>query len=198
MPSKLLIKRVVFLLLWVCSSFLVSGCAAQPPEIDSYGMWTLAQLGYSDLIFPLQEDVEKISIEFRLPKNASQGPETWYVLHLNFRIELSEECEGGIYYVGADTNNYACALIQFKPQIVDDSLVIVSTTTGLIDKGVHTTPSLSIDYSFRNYLRTMGTKPGLNVLTFKLEQWGPKLRSLRIFDNSGIECTPLSPSEYEG
>ena len=171
--------------------------AAEPVVIASFGLWTLEELGYSDLVFPCQEDVETISIEYILPENAAQGPENWYVIHLNFLIKFSDQSEEGRCYVSALTNDYSCAQIKFETKMVDNSLIIDWSTVDLINGGIeYSTSSLSIDVSdvsFSNYLQISGVKPGLNVLTFKLEQYeGIKVTNLRVFDSSGIEYTHLS------
>ena len=79
--------------------------------ITSHGFYSLADMGYGDITLG---DVQKnYTINYLLPENATQGPENWYVLRLNFTIEISGN---GLVYLSADTNRYTCAQIKFEVQ----------------------------------------------------------------------------------
>jgi hypothetical protein len=103
----ILLRSVVLSLIFIVTFCIQSNqqeCfASEPVLIDSFGIWTLEDLGYSDLIFPCEEDIESISVEYRLPQNASQGPSTWYIIHLDFGIEFSGLSEDGFCDVSAST-----------------------------------------------------------------------------------------------
>jgi hypothetical protein len=165
--------------------------------IDSFGIWTLEKLGYSDLIFPCQQDTETISVEYSLPQHAAQGPRNWYLIHLNFRIEFSEQSQDGLCYVSAFTNKKSCAEIEFIPKREDGSLIIDWNTVDLINGPInYSSSSSTIDVSFTNYLQTSGVNPGLNVLTFALEKYGgAQVKSLKILQSSAIEYTAVSPPQ---
>ena len=182
--------------------------------IDSLGMWSLEKLGYSDLVFPCQEPREEISVEYILPEDAAQGPETWYIFHLHFSIKFSEESKVtgffpyGRTYVGARTNDRPCAMVTFRNK-EEDGKIVIDWNTGsenLLGGGSwQRSTSLNIeDVRFASYLctwdpfhKTSGVLPSKNVLTFTLEQCdGAKVQSLTIFADSGIECT--SKPGWEG
>ncbi len=173
--------------------------------VNSLGVWTLNKLGYSDLVFPCQEPYEAMQIEYMLPKNAAQGPKSWYILHLHFSIKFSEESEvtGGFPYertyveasTGAPDDSYPCAMIKFMNQERDDGQIVIDWNIGsenlLGGESSWSSTSLNIeDVRFENYLRTSGVWPGRNVLTFTLTQYdGAKVESLTIFADSGIKYT---------
>jgi hypothetical protein len=195
-------KKLIVLSAVLVALLTLVSCAAGPRMIDSLGLWSLEKLGYSDLIFPDKEPLEATSIKYILPESAAQGPENWYVIYLHFSIEFSDESDDGSVYVSASTNGRTAAQVKFvieKHQ--DDSLTIdwITGSENLIKGDVkQSTSSLSIeDIHFANYLQTSGVKPGLNVLTFKLEQYdGAKVRSLQIFSDSGIALTLHPPSRF--
>jgi hypothetical protein len=174
-------------------------CAAGPRTIDSPGLWSLEKLGYSDLVFPDKKPLEETAIKYILPESAAQGPENWYALYLHFSIEFSGNSDNGTAYVSASTNGRAAAQVKFVTEKQPDGSLTVDWITGsenLIKGDVkHSTSSLRIeDIHFANYLQTSGVKPGLNVLTFKLEQYdGAKVKSLQIFSDSGIALTLQPP-----
>lgn len=197
-----ILLRSIVLSLIVIVSCCIQGkqhscVASEPVLIDSFGIWTLADLGYSDLVFPCEEDSEAISIEYRLPQNTSQGPSAWYIIHLDFGIEFSNQSKDGICYVSASTNGSACAQIQFEPHITEGYPVINWSTVDLINGGKeYITYSLSINASeaeFSNYLQFSGVKSGVNTLTFHLEQYdGAKVENLIIYKTTAIEYSSLS------
>ena len=197
----ILLRSVVLSLIFIVSFCIQSNqqvCfASEPVLIDSFGIWTLEDLGYSDLIFPCEEDIESISVEYRLPQNASQGPSTWYIIHLDFGIEFSGLSEDGFCDVSASTNGSTCAQFQFEPQMTEGHPVIDWSTVDLINgEKEYTTSSLSINASeaeFSNYLQYTGVKPGINDLTFRLEQYdGAKVENLIIYKTTAIEYSPLA------
>lgn len=197
-------KKLIVLSVVITALIVLGSCTreAGPRMIDSLGLWSLEKLGYSGLIFPREEPeepIEAISIEYILPENAAQGPESWYVIYLHFSIEFSDESDDGSVYVSASTNGRTAAQVKFMTEKQQDDSLTIGWITGsenLIKGDVkHSTFSLSIeDIHFANYLQTSGVKPGLNVLTFKLEQYdGAKVKGLRIFGDSGIALT-LQPA----
>ncbi|PJB49531.1 MAG: hypothetical protein CO103_05175 [Chloroflexi bacterium CG_4_9_14_3_um_filter_45_9] len=181
---------------------LCYGCSisySEPRLIDGFGVWTLKELGYSDIGFLCTEEIETRSVEFRLPKKAAQGPESWYLIHLNFHIKFGEQSEEDLAYVSASTNGYCCAQVKFRVKREDDLLKIDWSTVDLINGKIDYFTSSSVaDVSFKNYLQIRGVCPGLNTLTFQLEQYeGCHVESLRILNSSGIECTPIPPPRWD-
>jgi hypothetical protein len=171
----------------------------EPVLIDSFGVWTLRQLGATDMLFPVDGDFQAPLVSYRLPSGASQGPDTWYMIHLHFQIEFAEDsADGGSAYVSASTNAYACAQIEFKTARANDALTVTWSSAGLLNETEEISSSPLIEVPFSNYLQTSGVRPGCNILTLQLEQYeGAKVKSLRVFDDSGIEYTPLAPPGLE-
>ncbi|MDY6911286.1 MAG: hypothetical protein SVM79_02875 [Chloroflexota bacterium] len=150
---------------------------------------TLDSLGYSDLILAGGENTETSSVEYTLPEDASQGPETWYIIHLHFLIEFDEDTGGGFCSVGASVNDRSGASVHFDTLTVNDS--------PFIRVGAHSSTSTNIEVRYYNHLSTMGVKPGKNTMTFKIDEHKKaKVKSLRIFSDTGIESTTMPRSEY--
>lgn len=175
----------------------LAGClpAEQPlTEIDSVGVWTLPDLGYADLTLPIQSEKESVSVRYRLPENAAQGPDAWYMIHLHFIIEFSEASKKGSAYVSALTNDYACALIEFRTARQDGSLVIGWQTANVFGPQRDTATSPTIEIQFDNYLQVFGVQPGNNILTFEVEQYGgARVKSFHVLDDTAIKVTREAP-----
>jgi hypothetical protein len=195
----------------IASSFLALASAAIAPEavakprpimIDSFGLWTLKKLGFNSISFPVSPHVQRktISIGFRLPKTARQGPRTWYLIHLHFRIEFSTRSGSGRAYVDASTGaaNDTRASAQIRFDVVRDGtkLTIASDSLGLVaGHVVKRSSSRQRTIVFDNYIPYAGIKPGLNVLGLELEQYGSvRVERLEFFPDTGIRYSPLSPA----
>ncbi|MDE3090453.1 MAG: hypothetical protein KGJ80_13810 [Chloroflexota bacterium] len=131
---------------------------------------------------------------YYLPRGATQGPDSWYLLRLHFRLELAENSAPGLVYVSVSTNDRTAAQVKFQLYRVG-GLIIHWDTVDLLEGEEHFfTLSPSIEVFFSNYLQTAGVLPGLNTLTVSLEAYdGAKVNRLVVFDDSGIEYTPLGP-----
>ncbi|RLG58166.1 MAG: hypothetical protein DRN88_01455 [Candidatus Hydrothermarchaeota archaeon] len=157
--------------------------------ITSHGFYSLADMGYGDITLG---DVQKnYTINYLLPENATQGPENWYVLRLNFTIEISGN---GLVYLSADTNRYTCAQIKFEVQ--NKSIMWSWANLTEFKKGKAFS---NVSIFFSNYLRYKGVKSGVNNLTIKLEKYGDvKIEKVVIYSNSsGIEYSNKSPAKLE-
>ncbi len=88
------------------------------------------------------------------------------------------------------------AQIKFE---VDDSQRITWSSVDLLNGYIEeSTASHEVEVDFSNYLQDSGVRPGENALTFQLEQFQDvKVSSVRVFSDSGIEYTPLSPPKLE-
>ncbi len=162
--------------------------------IDSYGNWTLDKLGYSHVVFTGKNYTESYTVKYVLPQNASQGTENWYLIKLNFIIEFSGNSTDGYAYVSASTNNWSSALIKFEvKRNHNNSLLINWSEIDLLGVSKYSSSSPKINISFANYIPYKGISPGINTLTFKLEQQGAKIKKLEILPTSGIEFTSRSP-----
>lgn len=183
----------------------------EPVLVDSFGMWTLEELGYDDLMLPVSEEmtqtsggkISQRSISYALPEGASQGPDNWYMIHLHFKVDFAAESENGIALVSSLLNGSGAAQIEFEVDGTDDPLRISWSTVDLLNGGIEqVTSSPSIEVFFSNYIGFDGVTPGENTLTFQLETYGGvnggvNVESLRIFKDSAIEYTPLSPPDLD-
>lgn len=194
-------KSVLFLFLILAVNLVLPASHAladKPVLIDSPGIWTLERLGYSDIVFPCKENWEEFSVHYLLPEGASQGTDGWYIVHLNFQIEFSEDSECGVCYVQASCNDSAGMMVELVTRrTVYGSLIVSWSTLDLINGYMsYSTSSLLVEITSSNYITYDGVKPGLNTLTFSLqvlEGSRTRVKSLRILSTSGIEYTRTSP-----
>jgi len=183
---------------------------SEPVVIDSLGMWTLDRLGYSDQLFsPGDQEVEILPIFYRLPDSASQGPESWYVFHLHAQIEFDLASEDGSWaWIEAGDIDTACALLEFNVQkqgiepLSDGTLppmLIHHDSVGGIEGEVRSTsPSNVVEVTFSDYFFSAGITPGVNAMGLAVRQGtGAKVKSARVFADSGIEWTTVSPGKAE-
>ena len=161
-------------------------------DIDRSAVMTLGQLGYPDLTLAGGEEADSPSVEYMLPEDATQGPDTWYIIHLHFLIEFDEKTGGGFCWVTANVNDMAGASVEFETLTVNDSPFI------RISGEPATSTSTRMEVRYYNYISSMGVKPGKNVLTFSYKQYqGTKIKSVTIFNDTGIESTTVPPSDYD-
>ena len=161
-------------------------------DIDRTVVVTLGELGYSDLTLTGGEEADAPSVEYMLPEDATQGPDTWYIIHLHFLIEFDEATGGGFCSVSAKVNDRAGASVQFETLTVNDSPFIH------ISGESATSTSTRMEVRYYNYISSMGVKPGKNVMTFSYKQYqGTKIKSVTIFNDTGIESTTVPPSDYD-
>lgn len=160
-------------------------------DIDRSVVVTLGGLGYPDLILLGGDASSAPSVEFRLPDDATQGPDIWYIIHLHFLIEFDDDTGDGYCSVTAGANQWAWASVDFDTLIVDDSPFI--RVLG------QSSTSTRMEVRYYNYPPIMAIKPGKNVMTFKLEESGrAKVKSLQICNDTGIESTTVPPSPFSG
>lgn len=157
-------------------------------DIDRTVVVTLGELGYPDLTLLGEEKSITPSVEYLLPEDATQGPDTWYIIHFHFLIEFDEETGGGFCSVAASP----IASVQFETLRVNDSPFI------RISGESATSTSTRIEVRYYNYMGSMAVKPGRNLMTFKFKEYqGTKIKSVTIFNDTGIETTTVPPSGYE-
>lgn len=157
-------------------------------DIDRTVVVTLGELGCSDFALSVGEQAGSHSVDYMMPEDVTQGPDTWYIIHLHFLIEFDEKTGGGFCEVQASPG----ASVQFETLTVNDSPFI------RISGESATSTSIRIEVRYYNYLSTMGIKPGKNVMTFSYKEYqGAKIKSVTIFNDTGIESTTVAPSEYE-
>lgn len=195
--------------LWLAAGLVIIGFALwmlftttapgtpNPLTIDSFGLRTMKQLGYPELAIAPANNVTQSAAIFLLPDNAAQGPENWYLMRLHFQLDLAENTESGLAYVSAFTNERSAAQIEFEVFKVGDLFLIRWNTLDVIEGNKdYFTLSPSIEVFFNNYLQTTGVLPGTNTLSVSTETYGGiRLKRLTVFDDTGIEYTPLAPPE---
>jgi len=160
-------------------------------DIDRSVVATLSELGYPDLILVGEEQSKAPSVEYMLPEDATQGPDTWYIIRLHFLIEFDEATGGGFCSVSAKVNDRTGASVQFETLAVNDSPFI------RISGESATSTSTRMEVRYYNYIPLASVKPGENVMTFKFkEHQGTKVKSVLIFNDTGIESTTAPPSKY--
>jgi hypothetical protein len=147
---------------------------------------TLEQLGYSDLELAGGEEVESPAIEYTLPDDATQGPDTWYIVNFHFLIEFEEDTGGGFCDVRAKPG----ASVQFETQKVNDA--------PFIRVGGQSVTSTRVEVHYYNYMGLNDVKPGKNEMTFKYKEYdSAKVKSVTVYKDTDITVTATAPSEYD-
>jgi len=146
---------------------------------------TLKQLGYGDLTINGGEAAETPVIEYMLPDDATQGPDTWYLMNFHFLIEFEEDSGSGFCNVRAKPG----ASVQFETLRVNDSPYI------RISGEEAASTSTRIEVRYHNYLSLRGVRPGKNEMSFTYKEYqGAKIKSVTVFNDTAIEVTNVSPS----
>lgn len=181
--------------------------APGPVLVDSPGIYTLGDLGYSDVYleagggrtrqWPHALYRYSPSVEFALPSGAAQGPDLWYVLHLHFEIELQEDTGDGGVMVMTEVNSNPPAMIQFSVNRLGAAPRMSWNTTGMVD-GLQegTTDSLRMEMRFSNFIPNAAIRPGRGVMEWAVaDHDDARFARLHIFDDTSIEVTSLSPAK---
>lgn len=173
--------------------------AGEGPVIDKRGVWTLTRLGLDKQTIMGDPGAERLvkTVRFRLPEGARQGGSTWYLLRYHFRLVIAPDSGSGRIYVGASTNDRASAQIRFDVDRAGSRVSVVSHELGFVaGSQTRAATSLTQEFHFANFLQYKGVKPGINTLSFEVEQYAQaKFRSLTVSPDSGIELSALGPSE---
>jgi hypothetical protein len=194
MKSYIVRGRFVVVGITACALLaLASSAGAASVRGLTRGSWTLSK----DVIFPLEKKIERRSVPYVLPRHARQGPSRWYLMHLHFRITFPKRNEPGFVFVSGLTNRRAAALVEFHVLKAAHGVSKIrwSTVNYINGKMEGTTSGRSIEIHYTNYLQYRGVRPGRNVFTVQLERYtATRAASLRVFDDSGVSSTPLSPA----
>jgi hypothetical protein len=198
MKKVLLILFTILLIIVFVPLVWVEHTQAESLIIDSTRIYSFEELGYPEIQF-VQNDLEKQTYKFFLPSEASQGPEKWYLVHLNFKIEFSQDCGEGYFYLYVDTNDYCCALFEFKTEKVNNILRIEWSTADLINGYYQDSlSSLSKEITFSNYLISKGVRGGGNDLIFRAETIGDtRINKVHYLGSSSLECTTIAPPKLK-
>jgi len=146
---------------------------------------TLEQLGYGDLTINGGEEAETSPIEFKLPDDATQGPDNWYLVNFHFLVEFDEDSGSGFCDVRAKPG----ASVQFETLRVNDSPYI--RINGQDDASTST----RIEVRYYNYLSLRSVRPGKNKINFTYKEYqGARVKSVTIYNDTAIEVTGMAPS----
>ncbi len=198
----------------ILSAMLLMGCAGPGPEstpgpyeythttelkkfeiyeserikgADRLVVVTLEQLGYRDLTLT-REEAETHAVAYMLPDDATQGPDTWYIINFHFLIEFEEDTSSGFCDVGADPGGS----VQFETMRVNDSPYIHMTSQD------SSSTSTRIEVRYYNYLSLNDIRPGKNELSFAFREYqGANVMGVTIYNDTAIEVTSTAPSDYE-
>jgi hypothetical protein len=162
----------------------------EPRFIDSFGFWSLTRLGSGPVVFEDVQEKAKASIPYLLePDKARQGPGNWYLIRLHAKVVFGAGT--GRAYLFAGHNGYASALIEYETRNSGDR----GKATSYIDGSSKVTlPSNDDELRYRNYLQYRAVQPGLNHVTFSVEERGLELKRVEILPDSGIEYTRQGPA----
>jgi hypothetical protein len=150
--------------------------------------WSLAAAGYPSVtVLPGRAAASKRSVTIRLPAGATQGGNTWYRIHLHYRLELDPRTPAGHVYVEASTDGWPCAMVRFDVSRVAGQVHVREVASGLVD-GVQAKPAALVhEGTFENFLEYRGVRGGPNTVTFTAERYGPaRFRRLTIFGDTRI------------
>jgi hypothetical protein len=174
--------------------------AAAAPLVDELGRWSIARMGAGAIELPVDREVARRAVEFRLPRGARQGPRTWYLIRLRLAVELAPSTGRGTVLVSGSTNGRAAAQVEIEPRLGRGSRVWTWWSTVDLLKGftARTVKSRRVVVNYLNYLQDRGVRRGLNRLTFQIEQYG-KVRLSRavVLPASGLEVSRLSPAQLD-
>jgi len=146
---------------------------------------TLKQLGYGDLTITGGEEAETSTIEFMLPDDATQGPDTWYLMNFHFLVEFEEDSGSGFCDVRAKPG----ASVQFETLRVNESPYI--RINGQDDASTST----RIEVRYYNYLSIRSVRPGKNEMSFTYKEYqGARVKSVTVYNDTAIEVTGMAPS----
>jgi hypothetical protein len=162
--------------------------------VDKPGRWTLPRLGFGALDVPVTGAWTRVTLPYRLPRDARQGPHDWYLLRLHFEIAFERGGGPGKAWVVGAGNHYGAVLLEFTRgsrgrSIEWNSLDLIK---GWVERR---TAAHRIAVVARNYLPYRGVRPGRNTLTISLRRAGTfRVKRLKVLADSGIEVTPHSPA----
>jgi hypothetical protein len=166
------------------------------PKLDRFDRWSLRELGGPEPAVLSPGTQRSISVQYELPKGASQGVGEWYIIHLQVRVAVAAESGNGVIYVQAKTDDHACALVEISPRRQGGGLETRWNAVGIIDGiqgGTQHGRTVSIDY--RNYLQVKGVQPGLNTLTIEYQELGgAHIERVDVLPGTALERTRQSPA----
>ena len=179
------------------------GSAFASTAVDSFGVWTLGRLGYSQTVVVPVRSVPARSppglvgqrvFSYRLPPSARQGPRRWYTLDLHVEVALRADSGSGDVFVEGQTNGWNAAELELHVVRGHGGLTTYWDSNDLIDgprQGVERGRTLVFDQ--RNYLTNAGVRPGLNRLGILIEEYQrARVGTVMAFPDSSIGVTPIA------
>jgi hypothetical protein len=159
---------------------------------------TLEELGYKRPVYRVYAGKRRQlsgSFSYRLPGDAFQGPDPWYVLDLRYRIRFDKRSGAGVVYVLGVTDDAAATQTRFNVTRPAGRLHIRASSFDLIDgwrERQHHRPVF--EGRSRNYLQIEGVAPGRNTLSVEVETYGKaRVRSVEVLNTSAIVLTHRTP-----
>lgn len=158
------------------------------------GRHTLSELGLADAILVPGDSVRVWNLS--LPANASQGPDRWYIVHLEAEVLINASGPAGdrrLAYLTASLNRLAFASVKLESGPGDPLSVrwefvnITGTFRGFSAESVLRLP-------LSNFPPLAAVRAGNATIELKLENAaGTLIDRATVFANSNIEVTPRSP-----
>lgn len=173
-----------------------TAAARDAPLLERPGVWSLPALGSSGsgLQSGLQDSVEERRAEFRLPKGARQGPRTWYLMRLRFKITFDKAGGPGFAFISGLTNGRAAAQVELMRE-PNHNRIRVRTLNYIRGGAQRWVSRRSVEVGLTNYLQYSGVRAGLNTFAVKVEQTpGVKIESFSVLLDSGIIVTRTGPA----
>jgi hypothetical protein len=175
-----------------------SVAAAQAPAlVDDFGHWDLARLGAEPLDLPVRPGRASRSLKYRLPADANQGPDRWYLLRLSFKVELDPATGSGSIFVDGSTNGHTAVSVEIEVTKQSDGRLRIVQKTLDLTKGARQRVSShrTVTGTSVSFLQNRGVRPGKGVLSFELEHYGDvSVRRARILADSGLVVSRRSPA----
>ncbi len=136
-----------------------------------------------------------LRVPFELPVGARQGPDSWYLVRLRYRVRFARDSGRGFAWVTSTTNDRTAAQIEYTTDRRRGRLSVRRTTVDL-EHGQRERSSRSArdSLTFTNYLQYQGIRPGKNMWTIDLEQAGSaRVERLEVLGDSAIVQTSRNP-----
>jgi hypothetical protein len=142
----------------------------------------------------------KKKLRIRFPVNAHQGPQTWYVMHVDAIAYLSPKTRKQTAFISAATNERAAAQIQIDTNSDKNGPFAEATSVGLIKGFTRTlTRSRGLHIRFSNYLQKSGVISGDSYLEFAISEPDPNsgVLAVRILPDTRIVATSTPPPHLD-
>jgi hypothetical protein len=170
------------------------------PLIRSVGYWPLSEIGVEKReISARSPSSSAIVARYRLPADAVQGRDMWYLIRLKFRLVVASRSGEGRIYVSAATGRPSdvrtSAQLRFDVARRNEQVHVTSDSLGLVSgHRVEKSSARVRNVDFVNYIPYAGVRPGENVMTVRLEHYGRAAVDRLVLDErTGIELSRFPP-----